>query len=148
MPNRRLKLAVAAFALALSLAPATADAQYYPQYDGRYDDGRDAYRARNGYQRGDHYADNGYYARDDYGRGGRRNGRSAPVYAGPPVYRDDDPRSRVQRRCDKGTGGTILGAIAGGLLGNAAAGRGDRGAGTIVGAGVGALAGRAIDRDC
>ena len=51
------------------------------------------------------------------------------------------------RRCDR-AGGTILGAIAGGLLGNAAAGRGDRGAGTVVGAGVGALAGRAIDRGC
>ena len=48
----------------------------------------------------------------------------------------------------KGGGGSIIGAIAGGLLGNAAAGRGDRGMGTILGAGAGALAGREIGRDC
>jgi len=52
-------------------------------------------------------------------------------------------------RCDRGTGGTILGAIAGGLLGNAAVGHhGDRTAGTIAGAGVGALLGRSVDRNC
>jgi uncharacterized protein YcfJ len=42
----------------------------------------------------------------------------------------------------------VIGAIAGGLLGNSIAGYGDRTAGTIIGAGVGALAGRAIDRNC
>lgn len=47
---------------------------------------------------------------------------------------------------DNGTGGTIIGAIAGGLLGNEIAGRGDQAVGTILGAGAGALAGRAIDR--
>jgi hypothetical protein len=52
-------------------------------------------------------------------------------------------------RCKKsGTGGLIIGAVAGGLLGRAVVGgRGDRTAGAIVGAGVGALAGRAIDRN-
>ena len=69
---------------------------------------------------------------------------------GSPSYRE--PRrgyaSPRRGRCDRGDGGTILGAIAGGLLGNAAAGRHDRELGTIVGAGAGALAGRAIDRDC
>ena len=34
------------------------------------------------------------------------------------------------------------------LLGNSVAGRGDRTTGALVGAGVGALAGRAVDRDC
>jgi len=53
---------------------------------------------------------------------------------------------------DNGTAGTIIGAIAGGLLGNDI-GNGrynnrDGTGGTIVGAGLGALAGRAIDRDC
>jgi uncharacterized protein YcfJ len=64
-------------------------------------------------------------------------------------YRDDrgrDGRYRDDRRCNSGTGGTIIGAIAGGLLGNAVAGYGDRGLGTVVGAGAGALAGHAIAR--
>lgn len=48
-------------------------------------------------------------------------------------------------RCNNDTG-TVVGAIAGGLLGNTVAGRGDRLLGTVLGAGAGALAGRAIDR--
>lgn len=60
---------------------------------------------------------------------------------------DRDDRNYRNNRCDRGTGGTIIGAIAGGLLGHEVVGRrGDKTAGVIVGAGVGALAGRAIDR--
>ncbi len=55
---------------------------------------------------------------------------------------------RPQYRCDRGSGGTILGAIAGGLLGNRAAGRGNRDIGTVFGAGAGALIGREVDRGC
>ncbi|MEZ0494840.1 glycine zipper 2TM domain-containing protein [Sphingomonas sp. IW22] len=55
-------------------------------------------------------------------------------------------RNRARERCNDGDGGTIVGAIAGGLLGNQIAGRGDRTLGTIIGGGVGALAGREIDR--
>jgi Glycine zipper 2TM domain len=59
-------------------------------------------------------------------------------------YRGDNYRGRS---CSKGTGGTIIGAVAGGLLGRTVVRRGgDRTAGTIIGAGVGALAGRAIDK--
>lgn len=48
---------------------------------------------------------------------------------------------------DNGTGGTIIGAIAGGLLGHEVVGRrGDKTAGVLVGGAVGALAGRAIDK--
>jgi len=49
-------------------------------------------------------------------------------------------------RCkrDSGTGGLLVGAIAGGLLGNEVAR--DKTAGAVIGAGVGGLAGRAIDR--
>ena len=65
-----------------------------------------------------------------------------------PGRRGDQPPPPRRVRCDRGTAGTILGAIAGGLLGNGIAGRGDRSAGTIIGAGVGALTGREIDRDC
>jgi uncharacterized protein YcfJ len=71
-------------------------------------------------------------------------------------YEDDNDRREAdyqreraysERRCNKGTGGTIIGAIAGGLLGHEVVGRrGDKTVGVIIGAGVGALAGRAIDR--
>lgn len=52
---------------------------------------------------------------------------------------------RTPQRCSS-TEGTVIGAVAGGLLGNQVAGRGDRLLGTIVGGGVGAIAGREIDR--
>jgi Glycine zipper 2TM domain len=64
-------------------------------------------------------------------------------------YRDRDYNySRRDRgyRCDKGTGGTIIGAVAGGLAGREIARRGNRTEGAIIGAAVGALAGRAIDK--
>jgi hypothetical protein len=52
---------------------------------------------------------------------------------------------RYAARChDKGNGGLVIGAIAGGLLGHEVAH--DKTAGTIVGGGLGALAGRHIDR--
>ena len=63
-------------------------------------------------------------------------------------YRGQDRRyyrGRNNQRCDS-SAGTIVGAIAGGLLGNSVAGRGDRTMGTVVGGAVGALAGREIDR--
>ena len=131
---RKFFTAAAATAVALAaVAPVAAQAQYFG--GGRYEHvrdgyghrgyGRDYYRGRDRYyaDRGRYYGNRGYY-------GGRGYGRCR----------------------DKGTGGTILGAIAGGLLGHEIGnGRYDRGDGTtgaIVGAGVGALAGRAIDRDC
>jgi hypothetical protein len=52
------------------------------------------------------------------------------------------------RRCrNNGTGGAIIGGVAGGLLGNAVAGHGDKTLGTVLGAGGGALAGNAIARN-
>lgn len=81
---------------------------------------------------GDRYeraSDNSY--RDGY-RQNRRHNRNN-------VYRS-------QRRCDAGTGGTVIGALAGGLLGHEVAGRGDRTLGAVLGAVGGGLAGRAIDR--
>ena len=68
-----------------------------------------------------------------------------PTYRGRDRYYQRDYRS--YRRCrDNGTGGTIIGAIAGGLLGRTIDTHGDRTTGTVLGAGAGALAGRAIDR--
>jgi uncharacterized protein YcfJ len=82
--------------------------------------------------------DRGYYS-DRYDRG----------YSDRRVYRGSD-RSyrnyRARQKCQDGDGGTIIGAIAGGLLGNSVAGRGDRTLGTVLGGAAGALAGRAIDR--
>ena len=83
--------------------------------------------AQRGYSQGRHY-DRGHY----------NNGRT---------YRGENYRSyRARQKCNDGDGGTIVGAIAGGLLGHTVAGRGDHVLGTVLGAGAGALAGRAIDR--
>lgn len=49
-------------------------------------------------------------------------------------------------RRDNGVGGAAIGAVVGGVAGNRIAGRGSRTEGTLIGAGVGALAGLAIDR--
>jgi hypothetical protein len=54
-------------------------------------------------------------------------------------------RGRTPQRCDS-TEGTVIGAVAGGLLGNVVGGRGNRLLGTVIGGGAGALAGREIDR--
>jgi hypothetical protein len=113
-------LAASALALgATALVPAAAEAQ---RYGSRYERGYD------GYQGG--YRDGGY--RDD--RGYRQ-------------YRGKDRRynARSRRGCDN-TGGTIIGALAGGLLGHTVAGRGDRTLGAVLGAAGGGLAGNAIDK--
>lgn len=123
---KKFSLAGALMAIsATALVPAApAAAQYYDGYRGdRYDRGyyNDGYRGD--YRRYD----------DRYDRYDRR-------------YYDDRRTYRGYRRCD-GTTGTIVGAIAGGLLGNGIAGRGDRGLGTILGGAGGALLGRAVDKD-
>lgn len=82
--------------------------------------------------------DDGYYSysrdreyRNDRGYRGDRNDRG---------YRNRGDR------CDRGTGGTIIGGVVGGLAGREVARRGNRTEGAIIGAAVGALAGRAIDK--
>ncbi|HWK36366.1 glycine zipper 2TM domain-containing protein [Sphingomonas sp.] len=118
---KKLTLAGAAFAMGVvSLAPAPAMAQRYDRYasQGRYQDG---YRQDRGY-------------RDYRDQRGYRN------------YRGPNYAYRGGRECRDGDGGTIIGAIAGGLIGTSVAGRGDGALGAIIGAGAGALAGRAIDR--
>ncbi len=88
----------------------------------------EAHKGR-GYGHSKHYDryDDGYYNYDNRG------------------YYGDDRRYRSQR-CDKGTGGTVIGAVVGGLAGREVARRGNRTEGAIIGAAVGALAGRAIDK--
>ena len=94
--------------------------------------------ARDRYEDGYRYSN---YDRSDY-RQDRRDYRQDRR-----EYRRDryEYRNNYQR-CDKGTGGTVIGAVAGGLLGNQVAGRRNRTEGSIIGAAVGALAGRAIDK--
>ncbi len=65
------------------------------------------------------------------------------------AYRDDrgdrnDRRYRSKDR-DGGLGGALVGGVVGGVAGNIIGGRGSRTVGTLIGAGVGALAGMAID---
>lgn len=138
------KMSFAALALAMSVSafvPATsASAQ---QYHGDYR-GSDYDR---GYDRDDRRNDRGDY-RDDY-RGPYRGGNGGGYYDNNGYYSNGYNQRRVyyrNQRCSDGTTGTIIGAIAGGLLGNSIAGYGNRTTGTIIGGAAGALAGRAIDK--
>jgi hypothetical protein len=126
MKRKALSLGMIGAALAATMtvgAPTAAQAQYYGAGWGGHHAGwrgDDGWRGDRGYYRDSYRGGRGYYGRGYYDR---------------------------HHRCD-GTGGAIIGAIAGGLLGNAVAGYGDRTAGTIIGGGAGALAGNAIGRDC
>ncbi|MDE0879590.1 MAG: glycine zipper 2TM domain-containing protein [Sphingomonas bacterium] len=115
---KKLSLAGAAIAMsATAIVPAAPAMAQSRHYDRGYDNRGYDNRAYN----------NGYYDNARTYRG--RNGRN---------YR--------QRSCSGGDTGTVVGAIAGGLLGHTVVGRGDRLLGAVIGAGAGALAGRAIDR--
>ena len=59
------------------------------------------------------------------------------------VYRGSDNRYYCKR--DDGTTGLIVGGVTGGVLGNIIAPGGSKTLGTLIGAGAGALIGRAID---
>lgn len=105
------------------------------------------YRDRNGYwvSGSGAYAQNGYY-RDRYGvlrdRSGNRVSEQT-AYNGQTWVGTD---GRTYCRRSDGTVGTIVGAVAGALLGNVIDGGRNRAVGTIVGGGAGALAGRSIER--
>jgi hypothetical protein len=119
---RKISLATAALT-ALTAMPAAADAQPNGRAWG--------YWNRSAHARP--YDDRAYYSQ----------GYSNPYYGG--RY---DQRYAPAQRCNSGTTGTILGAVAGGLLGREVAGRyGDRTMGAVVGGAAGALAGRALTRN-
>ena len=124
---KKIVISTAVAASALTALPAAAEAQSRYGYSSRYDNGYYAQRYGNSYYQPQRY-DQRYVRQPYYG------GRYYNHYG---------------RRCS-GSTGTIIGAIAGGLLGSQVAGRrGDGTLGAIIGAGAGALAGRAIDRsDC
>jgi len=102
--------------------------------------------ARDHYRIGDQYRgyDRGYHkaryhkAKKHYHKDYYRNGR---YYKGDRYYRGNRYRCR-----DNGTGGALVGAVAGGLLGNQVAKRGDKTAGAVLGAILGGVAGHAIDK--
>ncbi|MBB6125109.1 hypothetical protein FHS92_002866 [Sphingobium subterraneum] len=127
MTRKLIKIAAALSVSVASLATVSAPASARDGWDngrhyGQYKHGRDRD------YRGDRY----YGGRDNYYRGNNyyRSG-----------YRGDNYRCR-----DKGTGGAIIGAIAGGLLGHEIAGRGDRTTGTVIGGALGAVTGHVIDK--
>lgn len=123
---KKLALSTAVAVSALTAIPSAASAQNgYGYYDTR----------GNGYNNQYRRNDNRYNQRYDRRYSQRYNGQRYGNYYG----------TRCRR--DSGSTGTILGAIAGGLLGREVAGRGDRTVGTIIGGAAGALIGREVDRD-
>jgi hypothetical protein len=123
----KISLSAAAAAVALTALPATADARHR---DYRYEQS---------------YRNQGYYGQNDpyYGRNQGYYGRSQGYYGN---------RNYNGRRCS-GTTGTIVGGVAGALLGREISRNGSRyrrgGSGTtgaILGGAIGALAGRAVDK--
>lgn len=121
MANTMKKIGIALFLSATVVMTATPAMAHRKHHGGHHQSYYD-----NGYYENARYEDRGY---DD--RRYDRNNRYNDGY-----------------RCKpKGTGGLVIGAVVGGLLGREVVGRrGDRTAGTIVGAGAGALAGRALHR--
>ncbi len=99
----------------------------YRQYDHNRPD-----PAYGGYDAGRYYRDDARYRE----RGMNRNDR---------IYRGNDGRYYCRR--NDGTTGLILGAIAGGVLGNVIAPGDSKTLGTVLGAGGGAVIGRSIGRN-
>jgi hypothetical protein len=124
---KKIALSTAVAVAGLTAMPAAAEAQSRYGYSSRYDN----YNQGQRYYRGDN---RGYNQRYDRRYANQR-------------YRSQRYGNHYGQSCSNGSAGTIIGAIAGGLLGREIAGRGDRTVGAIIGAGAGALAGRAIDRD-
>lgn len=137
-------------AILTTLIAATALTSGCATYGNGYDDGGHGYYDRTSYNRYGSYdynrpdpSYNGYYA-DRYYRDDRRY-RERRLYDNDRVYRGENGQYYCRR--SDGTTGLIVGAVAGGVLGNIIApGRSDT-LGTILGAIAGGAAGRAIDRN-
>ena len=146
---------IIAAALAATIAPtaAMADPPPWAPAHGRRDHDRGDYR------RDRDRSDWSSYRRYDYNRPDTRYGRyyDASRYyrdgryyqerrltRGDRIYRGNDGRYYCRR--SDGTTGLIIGAVAGGLLGNALDNGRSSTLGTLIGAGGGALIGRSIDR--
>ena len=144
----RIRTATVALLLAsfVGVQPAPAEAKDKHRRD-KYEDRwerRENYRDQREYRRDVRSAyDAGYwdaarhYTRDDRKYQARRVSRNDYIYRG------SDNRYYCKR--DDGTTGLIVGAMAGGVLGQIIAPGGSKTLGAILGAGGGALIGRAID---
>src|SRR5687768_8286853 len=147
----RLKfLVVAALLASFAVTPAVAMEQRRDRRD-RYEDRwerRDDRRERRADRREERREDR-YEARRDYWDAAphyrRDDRRYRPLRLGrnDRIYRGYDNRYYCRR--DDGTTGLIVGGITGGVLGQVIAPGGSKTLGAIIGAGAGALIGRAID---
>lgn len=165
----KITLAILTLATAIGLTP-QAMAQSYAEQQ-RWDAAQQRYQAET-----DRYQQerDAYYAARDRGRGGYRDGRSpqqggyddgryATNYDASRDYRDD-PRYQERRlgandqvyrgsdgryycRRTDGTTGLIVGAAAGGILGNVLDGGRHRTGGTLLGGALGALLGRSVEQN-
>jgi hypothetical protein len=127
----RFKSAVAAMLLVSCVGASPAWAEPQGRARGHYKHA-ERHEAREA-----HWDASKHYRRDDRRYRPRRLGRSDRIYRG------SDNRYYCKR--DDGTTGLIVGGITGGVLGHVIAPGGSKTLGTIVGAGAGALIGRAID---
>jgi outer membrane lipoprotein SlyB len=124
----------------IALAAAAAIALAGCATDGSYDGTSRTWRQYD-YNRPDPaYGD---YDAGRYHREGKPQ-RERQLSANERIYRGKDGQYYCRR--SDGSTGLIVGALAGGVLGNVIAPGGSEVFGTILGAGAGALAGRAIDR--
>ncbi|MDB5699502.1 MAG: 17 kDa surface antigen [Alphaproteobacteria bacterium] len=164
-----IKKSILALAAGLALAPALsvpavaqtsteqrrwddARARYDAEFD-RYLAERDRYTEARLRSRSDRYRGDAGYDRSPYETDydAARYYRDGPQYgerrlgAQDEVYRGSDGRYYCKR--SDGTTGLIIGAAAGGILGNVIDGGRHRVGGTLIGGALGALAGRAIDQN-
>ncbi len=140
-----MKTRIIAALLAISVAaPVFADPPAWAPAHGRRDrDERSWHDYRNyDYNRPDKRY--GRYNADRYYRDGRYYKQRRLSY-GDRIYRGRNGRYYCRR--PDGTTGLIIGALGGGLLGNAIAPGDSKTVGTIVGGGLGAVVGRSIARD-
>lgn len=152
-----LALTVTGFAATPALAQSAADEARFQAAQERFDHEleifrqefdryqaareRDARYSRQRYESDDRY-EGGYDPARYYREG---SGQERVLAADERVYRGSDGRYYCRR--SDGTTGLIVGAAAGGILGNVIDGGHSRAAGTLIGAAVGALAGKSIDQN-
>lgn len=154
MRNLVVIAAAAASLLPLAAAVAQPTSRYDDRYQDRYDDRGvadmdaaqrrfDAAQARFDHER-DIYERERQAFEDTRARYEAERERLASRAYDSPTWRGADGQTYCRRK--DGTVGTIIGGVAGALLGRAVDGGRHRGVGTILGGGAGALAGRAVEQ--